>query len=87
MYCWASLQGKEKRGCGWEQSVQNKACSFRCSAPTSKQRRAAAWGRPALTVHGHLVYLGGVVLLNVSQDADVVILHKVDCYTFSAVTA
>lgn len=56
-----------------------------CSTPVPNWRRAAAW--PALTIHGHLIYLGGVVLLNVSQDADVVILHKVDGYTFSAVSA
>lgn len=49
------------------------------------QQPRRAW--PALTIHGHLVYLGGVVLLDVSQDADVIILHKVDCYTFSAISA
>ena len=31
-----------------------------------------------LTVHGHFIDLGGVVLLNVSQDPDVVVLDKVD---------
>ena len=40
-----------------------------------------------LTVHGHLVDLGGVVLLNVPQDADVVILHKVDGHPLAAVAA
>lgn len=45
------------------------------------------WGRPMLTVHGHLVDLGGVVLLNVPQDADVVVLHEVDRYTFSPISA
>ena len=34
-----------------------------------------------LTVHGHFINLGAVVLLNVSQDPDVVILHKVDSHT------
>lgn len=41
----------------------------------------------ALTVHGHLVDLGGVVLLDVPQDADVVVLHKVDGDAFPAVPA
>ncbi|KAI1240434.1 hypothetical protein IHE44_0008857 [Lamprotornis superbus] len=40
-----------------------------------------------LTVHGHLVDLGGVVLLNVAQDADVVVLHKVDGDAFPAIPA
>ncbi len=39
-----------------------------------------------LTVHGHLIDLCGVVLLNITQDTDVVILHKVDGHTFPAVT-
>lgn len=38
-------------------------------------------------VHGHLVDLGGVVLLDVPQDADVVVLHKVDGDAFPAVPA
>lgn len=38
------------------------------------------------TVHWHFVDLGGVVLLNVSEDSDVVILDKVDGHTFSAET-
>lgn len=38
------------------------------------------------TVHGHLVDLGGVVLLDVPQDPDVVVLHKVDGHTLAAVT-
>ena len=32
-------------------------------------------------VHGHLINLGGIVLLNIAQDLDVVILHKVDGHT------
>lgn len=37
------------------------------------------------TIHGHLVDLGGVVLLNVSQDPDVIILHKVDGHTLTTI--
>lgn len=37
------------------------------------------------TIHGHLIDLGGVVLLNVSQDPDVIIFHKVDGHTFTAI--
>ena len=33
----------------------------------------------------HLIDLGGVVLLNVAQDADVVAAHKVDCHTLAPV--
>lgn len=44
-------------------------------------------GPAARTVHGHLVDLGGVVLLDVPQDADVVVLHKVDGDAFAAVPA
>lgn len=40
-----------------------------------------------LTVHGHLVDLGGVVLLDVPQDADVVVLHEVDGHPLAAVAA
>jgi len=39
-----------------------------------------------LTVHGHLIDLCTVILLNVSQDTDVIILHKVDGHTSSAVS-
>merc|ERR1719250_67234 len=35
-------------------------------------------------IHRHLIYLGGVVLFNITQDSDVVILHEVDGHTFSA---
>lgn len=43
---------------------------------------------PALrTVHGHLVDLRGVVLLDVPQDADVVVLHEVDGHALPAVPA
>lgn len=48
---------------------------------------AAPTGRPARTVHGHLVDLSGVVLLDVSEDPDVVVLHKVYGHTFTAVTS
>lgn len=41
---------------------------------------------PSLTVHRHLVDLSGIVLLNVSQDADVVILHKINGHTLSAIS-
>lgn len=62
--------------------------SFNCSTgfPAGRGQRLQR-GRPALTVHRHFIDLGGVVLLNVSQDADVIVLHKVDRYTFSAVSA
>lgn len=52
---------------------------------TSAQAAGTAdWS--ARTVHGHLVDLGGVVLLDVPQDPDVVVLHKVDGHTLTAVT-
>merc|ERR1719474_2501538 len=35
-------------------------------------------------VHWHFVNLGGVVLLNVPQDSDVIVLDKVDCNTLTA---
>lgn len=35
-------------------------------------------------VHGHLIYLRGVVLLNVPQNLDVVVLHKVDGHTLQS---
>jgi hypothetical protein len=34
-------------------------------------------------MHGHFVYLSGIVLLNVSQDADVFDGDKVDGHSFS----
>ena len=37
-----------------------------------------------LTVHGHLVDLRGVVLLNVPEDPDVVVLDKVDSHALAA---
>lgn len=37
------------------------------------------------TIHGHLIDLGGVVLFNVSQDPDVIIFHKVDGHTLTAI--
>lgn len=36
------------------------------------------------TVHWHLINLGGVVLLNVSENSDVVRLDKVDCHTLAS---
>ena len=36
------------------------------------------------SLHRHLVHLGGVVLLNVAQDLDVVVLHKVDGHALRA---
>lgn len=42
-------------------------------------------GSPPLTVHGHLIDLGGVVLLNVPKDADVIVLHKVDGHALPAI--
>ena len=38
----------------------------------------------ALTVHRHLVDLCGVVLLDVSQNPNVIILNEVDGYTLAA---
>lgn len=38
------------------------------------------------TIHGHLVDLGGVVLLNVSQDPDVIVFHKVDGHALTTIT-
>ena len=40
--------------------------------------------KTVLTVHGHFIDLRGVELLDVSQDADVVILHEVDRHTLAA---
>lgn len=40
----------------------------------------------ARTVHGHLVDLGGVILLDVSQDPDVIVLHKVDGHALTTIT-
>lgn len=34
-------------------------------------------------MHGHLIYLGGIVLLDVSQDADIFNGDKVDGYALS----
>jgi hypothetical protein len=34
-----------------------------------------------LTVHGHLIDLCGVVLLNIAEDTNVVVLDKVDGHT------
>lgn len=39
-----------------------------------------------LTVHGHLIDLRGIVLLNITEDTDVVVLHKVDGHTLPAIT-
>ena len=80
---WVRL-GNEARG-----KTKHTAFLFQMQHTSFRTRggQQPRWGWPALTVHGHLVYLGGVVLLNVSQDADVIILHKVDCYTFSAISA
>jgi hypothetical protein len=38
-----------------------------------------------LTVHGHFINLCGVVLLNVTQDSNVVVLHEVDGDTLQKV--
>lgn len=37
-------------------------------------------------IHGHFVNLSTVVLLNISEDSDVVIFHEVDGHTFSAIS-
>ena len=39
-----------------------------------------------LTVHGHLVYLCAVILLNVTQDAYVIVLSEVDGHAFASIT-
>ena len=54
--------------------------------PNSELRQAQARAY-FLTVHGHLVNLSGVVLLNVSEDTDVVVLYKVYGHALSAVAA
>lgn len=40
-----------------------------------------------LTVHRHLVDLRGVVLLDVPEDADVIVLHEINGHALSAVPA
>ena len=40
-------------------------------------------GAAVLTVHGHLVNLCRVVLLDISQDPDVVVLDEVDGHTLA----
>ena len=39
-----------------------------------------------LTIHGHFINLCGVVLFNITQNPNVVILHKVDSNTLPAET-
>lgn len=65
-----------------ERLPQNSQNENRKRAPGPPQR-----GRRPLTIHGHLVDLGGVVLLDVPQDADVVVLHEVDGHPLAAVAA
>ena len=38
-----------------------------------------------LTVHGHFIDLCTVVLLNISQNPDIIALYKVDGYTLASV--
>ncbi len=38
-------------------------------------------------IHGHLINLGGIELLDVAQDPDVIVLYKVDGNTFAAKSA
>ena len=45
-----------------------------------------AMGLDVLTVHWHLIYLCTVILLNISQYADIITLDKVDGDTLAAVT-
>lgn len=52
----------------------------------SKGAPPTATNSQQLAVHGHLVYLGGVVLFYVPEDADVIILHKIDGHTFAAIS-
>ena len=40
-----------------------------------------------LTVHWHFVNLGTVVLLNISQDTNIIILYKVDGHTFTTISS
>ena len=42
--------------------------------------------RELLTIHWHLVNLCGVILLNISQDPDVIVLHEVDGHTLATET-
>ena len=39
-----------------------------------------------LTVHGHFINLCAVVLFNISQDPDIIILHKVDGNSSSTIS-
>lgn len=39
-----------------------------------------------LTIHGHFINLCWVVLFNISQDTNIIILHKVDSNTFPSKT-
>ncbi len=52
---------------------------------TVRPKRGTQW--VSRTVHGHLVDLRAVVLLNVAQDLDVLIGHKVDRGTLAAEAA
>merc|ERR1719438_293534 len=38
-------------------------------------------------IHRHLIDLGGIVLLNITQDPDVIVLHEVDGYTLATESA
>lgn len=38
------------------------------------------------TVHWHFINLCGIVLLDITEDADVVVLYKVDCHTLTSIT-
>lgn len=92
-YCCSQAlpQGKQRLfGLGNEVSSKTKhlAFLFQMQHPNSSlEEGSTPWGWPALTIHGHFINLGGVVLLNVPQDADVIILYKVDGNTFSAIPA
>lgn len=48
--------------------------------------RAASSSDQISNIHGHLVDLRGVVLLNVPQDAYVIILHKINGHTLATVS-
>ena len=66
----------EADGCDWQGSKLRNKCGagVMCLCDVSKTRVSDEIGE----VHGHLVNLCGVVLLDVTQDADIVCLDEVD---------
>eukprot|EP00966_Prymnesium_polylepis_P299398 6918564-Prymnesium_polylepis.2 len=69
------------RGCPWPRECTRHATS---GQPRPRQMNASD---EIGDIHRHLVNLGGVVLLNVAQDADVVRFDKVDRHALAAEAA